>query len=98
VEKVKSGPYAPLSHPFFERSIVPLGREFLGRTLFWNADDLENKLADLQSSYNNHRIHSTLGGNKSQDKARGATRSQAALHNIGWRGHCRGIYQLPATP
>jgi len=34
----------PLSHPFVERVIGTMRREFLGWVLFWNARDLERKL------------------------------------------------------
>jgi len=37
-------------------------REFLDHILFWNARDLERKLAGFQRYYNGHRAHSSLGG------------------------------------
>ena len=37
VEQIKTVPYAPLSHPFVERLIGIICREFLAQTLFWNA-------------------------------------------------------------
>ena len=97
VEEIKSVPYAPLSHPFVERLIGTIRREFLDHTLFWKADDLERKLADFQAYYNKHRTHSSLGGNTPQDTAGDTPRSQTALNNISWQSHCRGLYQLPAT-
>ena len=44
IEEVKSVPYAPVSHPFVERLIGTIRREYLDRVLFWNAGDLARKL------------------------------------------------------
>jgi hypothetical protein len=44
IEHVKSVPYAPVSHPFVERLIGTIRREYLDRTFFWNAVDLARKL------------------------------------------------------
>jgi hypothetical protein len=54
VAKIKIVPYAPLSHPFVERLIGTVRREFLDRTLFWTTADLETKLLDFQHYYNGH--------------------------------------------
>jgi len=56
VAKIKIVPYAPLSHPFVERLIGTVRREFLDRTLFWTTAALETKLLDFQHYYNGHRI------------------------------------------
>ena len=40
---MKSVPYAPVSHPFVERLIGTIRREYLGRVFFWNAVDLSRK-------------------------------------------------------
>ncbi len=40
----KTVPYVPLSHPFVERLIGTIRREYLDQTLFWTAADLEEKL------------------------------------------------------
>jgi putative transposase len=39
IEEIKSVPYTPLSHPFVERLIGTIRREFLDHTLFWNATE-----------------------------------------------------------
>ncbi len=44
VEEIKAVPYVPLSHPFVERLIGTVRREFLDQSLFWNATDLQRKL------------------------------------------------------
>jgi transposase InsO family protein len=53
---------SPLSHPFVERLIGTIRREFLDHTLFWNATDLERKLETFRQYYNTHRVHSSLDG------------------------------------
>ena len=55
-------PYAPLSHPFVERLIGTMRREFLDHVVFWNAGDLERKLAEFQRYYNAARCHASLEG------------------------------------
>ena len=42
--EIKTVPYTPLSHPFVERLIETIRREFLDQTLFLNISDLERKL------------------------------------------------------
>jgi putative transposase len=51
-----------MSHLFVERLIGTLRRELLDKVLFWNASDLERKLADFRLYYNSHRAHTTLEG------------------------------------
>ena len=62
VTKIKTVPYVPLSHPFVERLIGTVRREYLDRTLFWTTADLETKLLDFQHYHNGHRTHAGLDG------------------------------------
>src|SRR5207248_11073908 len=62
VTEVKTVPYVPLSHPFVERLIGTIRREYLDRTLFWTAVDLEAKLLAFMNYYNRHRAHAGLAG------------------------------------
>src|SRR6516162_572508 len=55
VTEIKSVPHVPLSHPFVERLIGTVRREYLDHILFWTAADLENKLLDFRTYFNNHR-------------------------------------------
>ena len=50
--EIKTVPYVPRSHPFVERLIGTIRREWLDRTHFWTASDLERKLLDFQRYYN----------------------------------------------
>jgi len=42
VAEIKTVPYVPLSHPFVERLIGTIRREYLDHLLFWTSADLEN--------------------------------------------------------
>jgi hypothetical protein len=44
---MKSVPYTPVSHPFIERLIGTVRREFLDRVFFWNGMDLTRKPREL---------------------------------------------------
>src|SRR5205809_1087859 len=58
--EIKTIPYVPLSHPFVERLIGSLRREYLDHMLFWTTADLEDKLLDFRTYFNNHRTHHSL--------------------------------------
>jgi len=90
-------PYAPCSHPFVERLIGTLRRELLDHVLFWNTVDLESKLADFRTYYNEHRTHSSLNGTTPAAVDGSAGSLPATLEFFRWQTHCRGLYQLPAA-
>ena len=60
IEEIKTVPYTPLSHPFIERLIGTIRREFIDQTLFWNASDLDRKLENFRQYYNSHRVHTAF--------------------------------------
>lgn len=62
IKEIKSIPYTPVSHPFVERLIGSIRREYLDRVFFWNSIDLMRKLAAFQIHYNVHRVHRALAG------------------------------------
>ena len=94
VTEIKSVPFVPLSHPFVERLIGTIRREYLDRMLFWTTADLENKLLDFRAYFNNHRTHSALGGRRPDTPVPGPV---ANLRSFGWQSHCRGLYQIPVA-
>jgi len=94
VTEIKMVPYVPLSHPFVERLIGSIRREFLDRTFFWTAIDLENKLLEFQNYFNRHRTHASLQG-RTPDWDRSAPGQCADLRSYQWQSHCRGLYQTP---
>ena len=92
VTEIKTVPYVPWSHPFVERLIGTVRREYLDRTLFWTTADLENKLLDFRTYFNHHRTHAALAGRPPDDAP---TRPIANLQSYRWESHCRGLYQTP---
>ena len=95
IEEIKSVPYAPVSHPFVERLIGTIRREFLDRTFFWNAVDLARKLDEFQHYYNAYRVHRGLDGFTPAQRAGAPSPARATLDRYGWRAHCRGLFQTP---
>jgi transposase InsO family protein len=92
---IRSVPYVPKSHPFTERLIGTIRREYLDQVLFWNGCDLEEKLGDFQDYYNAHRVHQSLNL-KTPDEAGGKdSPSQADLKKYSWISHCGGLFQTP---
>ncbi|MCP4003115.1 MAG: transposase family protein, partial [bacterium] len=57
VDELKTVPFTPTSHPFVERLIGTIRREFLDHVLFWNLVDLESKLSTFRDYYNLERVH-----------------------------------------
>src|SRR5262245_36848457 len=97
IDEIKTVPHVPLSHPFVERLIGTMRREFLDHVLFWNARDLERKLADFQAYYNAARSHASLEGHTPLAFGSGATVVAADLNHVRWVSHCRDLVQLPAA-
>lgn len=71
IEEIKSVPYTPFSHPFIERLIGTVRREYLDHTLFWNQRDLERKLDRFKDYYNNYRVHHSIAGITPAEKSDG---------------------------
>jgi putative transposase len=97
VTKIKSVPCVPLSHPFVERLIGTIRREYLDHALFWNAGDLERKLEEYRHYYNAHRVHTSLGGNTPAEISGESIIRRADLNQPRWKSYCRGLYQLPVA-
>ena len=97
IEEVKSVPDAPVSHPFVERLIGTIRREYLDRVFFWNAVDLAGKLEAFRDYYNGHRVHRALTGLTPAQRAGAHCPAPAALDHYGWQQHCRGLFDLPVA-
>ena len=95
VEEIKSIPYVPVSHPFVERLIGTIRREFLDHVLIWNAVDLGRKLEEFRNYYNENRVHQSLSGSTPGERSGKPPPAHAALDHYTWRHHCRGLFQMP---
>jgi hypothetical protein len=83
IDEIKT-PYVPLSHPFVERLIGTMRREFLDHVLFWNGRDLERKLDEFQAYDNAARCHASLEGHTPLTFADGNTVAPADLNQLRW--------------
>ncbi len=97
VTEVKTVPYGPLSHPFVERLIGTIRREYLDQVPFWSARDLERKLMLFKEYYNRDRVHRGLNGAPPNEQNEITHRKIARLDDYRWEKHCRGLYQLPVA-
>lgn len=95
IEEIKTVPYVPISHPFVERLIGTIRREYLDHVPFWNKRDLERKLSCFQDYYNRDRAHQGIGGGLPKHELEDATRNVASLDDYHWKSCCRGLCQLP---
>jgi putative transposase len=95
IEPIKSVPYVPVSHPFVERLIGTIRREYLDRAFFWNAADLARKLREFSDYYNAYRIHRSLAGTTPARRAGASLPAPASLGRHAWQQHCRGLFQTP---
>lgn len=94
VAEIKSLPHVPMSHPFVERLIGSVRRELLDQTFFWTETDLENKLRDYRSYFNESRTHSARDGVTPMESEGNKV---VDLNDYRWKKHCRGLFELPAT-
>ena len=95
IDEVKSVPYIPVSHPFVERLIGTIRREYLDGILFWNVVDLTRKSDEFRAYYNEYRVHRSLDGTTPAQRAGVSVPAPAAIDRYVWRQHCRGLFQLP---
>ena len=75
----------PPSHPFVERRIGTVRREYLYHVMFWGQRDVERKLALFQSDHNEERGHSSRGGKTPDELAGGTAPIVADLRSLVWR-------------
>jgi len=97
IDDIKTVPHVPLSHPFVERLIGTMRREFLDHVLFWNARDLERKLVEFQVYYNAARSHASLEGRTPLTFAGKHPVPPADLSHVRWVAYCRDLVQLPVA-
>ena len=95
--EIKSIPYTPVSHPFVERLIGTIRREYLDRIFFWNAQDLERKLGGFLQYYNHTRVHQSLDGSAPVEVSGGHQPLPAKLRNYSWISDCNGLFQTPVA-
>ena len=95
IAEIKSVPHVPVSHPFVERLIGTIRREYLDRIFFWNAVDLTRKLSEFRDYYNEHRVHRSLDGTTPSQRAGRSPPTAAALARYAWQQHCHDLFRTP---
>jgi len=94
-QPIKTVPNVPASHPFTERLIGTIRREYLDQILFWNGHDLEEKLEEFQDYYNTHRVHQSLNLKTPNEAVGKRQPTRAKFSKYSWRSHCNGLFQTP---
>ena len=97
IEEIKTVPYVPLSHPFVERLIGTIRRECLDQVFFWNAADLEPKLGEFKTYFNQERTHRGLDGETPRKRCGDEGANVASQGDYRWQKHCRGLFELPSA-
>src|SRR5205814_8155492 len=69
------------------RLVGTMRREFLDHVLFWNARDLERKLAAFQAYYNAARSHPSLEGHTPLAFGSGQRVAPGNLNHVRWVSH-----------
>ncbi len=95
IHEVKTIPNVPVSHPFIERLISTIRREYLDQLLFWNESDLKRKLDAFKAYYNDSRIHQSLNQQTPEEVGGKAPPPSADPKTFVWQSHCQGLFQAP---
>lgn len=97
VDEVKSVPFIPFSHPYIERLIGTIRRDFTDRTLFWSKKDAENKLELYQDYYNSFRVHDSHSGKTPNEVIDQKVMEVAILKSYRWKEKCGGLFHTPVA-
>jgi hypothetical protein len=84
-----TAPLALVSHPFIERLIGTVRREYLDRTLFWNALDLEHKLQAFSHYCNRSHMNQSRRPKILNEWLKRSDRILAALRSYSHPGLAR---------
>jgi putative transposase len=95
IEEVKTIPFVPISHPFVERMIGSIRRELLDKTLFWNSLDLQRKLNQYRSYYNEKRSHQSLDALTPIQRSENFHSNLLNIKKYDWESLCHRLFQLP---
>jgi hypothetical protein len=62
---------------------------------FWNGMDLERKLEEFRTYYNQLRVHQSLQGATPSEKSGGQSGEPIPFEGYRWQRHCGGLFELP---
>ena len=92
---IRTVPHVPIAHPFIERLIGTIRREYLDHLFYWNSRDLEEKLQEFKTYFNRSRVHQGIGGEIPEGKAFPRESTNGSLDNYSWKTFCNGLFQMP---
>jgi putative transposase len=97
IESVRSTLYTPVSHPFVERLIEPVRREYLDHVFYWSVGDLERRLHSFKDYFNEGRVHHGIEGKRpsQRDDTEDDESKIVKLGEHQWEGHCNGMFNMP---
>jgi putative transposase len=97
IEELKSVPSTPWSHPFVERVIGTVRRDFTNHILFWGQLDLESKLGIYREYFNSYRVHQGLAGKTPNEISGERKLARISLDSYKWRNACGGLFHTPTA-
>jgi len=97
IDPVTTVPPVPVSHPFRERLVGTIRREYLDHLFYGNAYDLQRKLDEFKSYFNQARVHAGIEGRIPDHPAELAESNVASFEHYRWQSHCQGLFQMPAA-
>jgi transposase InsO family protein len=97
IQEIKTVAHVPVSHPFVERLIGTLRREQFDQVFFWNVVDLESKLEEFKTYFNEQRTHAGIEASTPAVKGGGQPAPVISLDDYRWQRHCGGLFQLPVA-
>lgn len=95
IKQIKSIPHTPISHPFIERLIGTIRREYLDHVIFVNDCDLQEKLRHFVDYYNQYRAHHALDSQTLLQKANLRKEQTISIKSYRWKSQLKGLVQLP---
>ena len=95
IEALPTVRYVPVSNPFVERLIGTVRREYLDQLFFWNAADLNQKLARFRDYFNERRVHQGLAGMTPNEAAGEPPPRPINIQKRAWKSYCDGLFELP---
>jgi hypothetical protein len=84
-----------VSHPFVERLIGTIRREFLDQLTIWNTIDLSESWKSSETIATKVAFHQSLNGSTPGERSGNPPPAHAVLDHYAWRHHCRGLFQMP---
>ncbi|MBT5709219.1 MAG: DDE-type integrase/transposase/recombinase [Verrucomicrobia bacterium] len=95
INPIYSIPLTPVSHPFVERLIGSVRREYLDRLFFWNTRDLQPELDQFRDYFNEHRVHAGIDGDLPNQRADEIEPKIVSFESYSWEPHCNGLFVMP---